>query len=217
MSDWQPGLHDFTEKYQWKTLGENCPICNSLNGRVHTLDTWVSSGFYPGFHPNCDCYLQHMDSDTRESDPDIFGSNLQLYTSKWGSFFSGQWKTLAWFLTDEFMRASDPGATISDAFSRLRAGGIDDGIAPYPYLGSWYRWQPSARGTASLFGRSTGWFYSLRFPANRVWLFVNMFESITGRYTSQWGLHPRPERIEPEDPVVSYSNPFYLSIVDVIH
>ena len=62
----------------WKTRGQNCSICNSMAGRVYTYDTWIASTLTPGFHLNCNCYLERVADDYPLSDPDIFGSNLDL-------------------------------------------------------------------------------------------------------------------------------------------
>ena len=69
---------DLNQKLMWKTRGENCVMCNALRGRVYTYDMWMSSGVWPGFHLNCNCYLSKVSDDTPLSDPDFFGADLNL-------------------------------------------------------------------------------------------------------------------------------------------
>ena len=67
-------------KYQWNTWGDNCVICNAMRGQVHTLDFWMNSGIWPGFHPNCDCTMQQVEEWVPVSDPDIFGTAIPLFS-----------------------------------------------------------------------------------------------------------------------------------------
>ena len=66
------------KKYIWNCWGENCPVCDSLEGRVFTYDTWFSAGVLPGFHLNCNCTLKEVSILHPLSDPDIFGTDLVL-------------------------------------------------------------------------------------------------------------------------------------------
>ena len=69
---------DLQAKYMWKTRGSNCSLCNAMAGRVYTYDTWVSTSVLPGFHLNCDCYLEKVSADYPVSDLDIFGSDFNI-------------------------------------------------------------------------------------------------------------------------------------------
>ncbi len=43
--------------YEWETRGgDNCPLCERLNGIRQTMEFWKAS-LMPGFHKGCDCRL----------------------------------------------------------------------------------------------------------------------------------------------------------------
>jgi len=73
-------------KYMWVCFWENCPVCESLRGRVYTYDQWYASGVLPGFHYHCNCQLREVSPDTELSDPDFFGCDLDLLLNEKGYF-----------------------------------------------------------------------------------------------------------------------------------
>jgi hypothetical protein len=85
---------DQDKKYQWHTRGENCPYCDAMDGRIYTLDTYATSGVYPGFHKGCDCYAVEVPQDTELSDLDIFGSALNMRNNSWLNVLFGQWENI---------------------------------------------------------------------------------------------------------------------------
>jgi hypothetical protein len=104
---------DLNRLLMWCTRGENCAICNSLRGRVYSYDMWASSGVWPGFHFRCDCYLKPVDSDTKTSDPDFFGTDLYLLSEtlnpKWGGPLMLHWdanfQPFSWYMTQQIKEA----------------------------------------------------------------------------------------------------------------
>jgi len=68
-----------TAKYVWNAWGDNCAICDSMNGRVYTLDYWMNVGIWPGFHLNCDCTMKRVSATVPTSDPDFFGTAIPQY------------------------------------------------------------------------------------------------------------------------------------------
>jgi len=189
MGSWEPGIEDFEHKYQWVTNGENCPLCEAMRGRVYILDVFVSTGFYPGFHPHCDCALKRVSDDTPESDRDIFGSNINTYLGIYGSLISKTWKPYNLLILDEFMRATPRGGTISDALAAFKAVSISDGSL-----------LPSLFPSLNFKGLSDGTDEDAQphLPT------VRLYKSINGDYTSEWGLHPSPSSIRPITPEQSY-------------
>lgn len=78
-----------TIKMQWTTRGANCPMCNALRGRIYTFDTWMSANVWPGFHLHCNCYLKVVSVEMEESDPDFFGTDLDLQLNGWNANLPG--------------------------------------------------------------------------------------------------------------------------------
>ena len=110
---------DQDKKYQWHTRGENCPYCDAMDGRIYTLDTYATSGVYPGFHKGCDCYAVEVPQDTELSDLDIFGSALNMRNNSWLNVLFGQWENI--WLPGYFTNAqtilsnAKPGMTAAEA------------------------------------------------------------------------------------------------------
>lgn len=169
-----------------------------MNGRVYTLDCFVSSGFYPGFHRNCDCHLERVPDETAESDRDIFGSYLPAYLGRFGSLFSTTWAPYDVRGLDEVMRLTPPGGTMADFYAAKRAG--QAGAAQWPPGG--------------LLEKVISFFIFLKSPAwgeeNPVlkgFQAVKIFESINGAMTSEWGLHLKPPPLRADTPDQSYYFP----------
>lgn len=186
---WEPGLNDFEKKYQWMTFGENCQICDMMRGRVYTLDFFVSTGFYPGFHEHCDCQLWPVPDDTPESDREDFGSYVNTYLGFFGSLFSKTWRPYNLFILDEFMRATPEGGTIKDALSAFNS---------------------DSKGSGYI--KNLGWFHALRDPAVKLWQSVKIYESINGYFTSEEGLQLRPRPLRPYFPYSTYKIPNFSSL-----
>ena len=108
-----PGIYDDLDQlYMWNTHGENCTMCNSLRGRVYSYDMWASSGVWPGFHLNCDCTLKKVSEDTPSSDPDFFGTDLNLLSETinwdWGPFrlhWDSNFQPYSWYMTQQIKDA----------------------------------------------------------------------------------------------------------------
>jgi len=103
---------DLNRLLMWNTHGENCAMCNSLRGRVYSYDMWASSGVWPGFHLNCDCTLKQVDADTPTSDPDFFGTDLNLLSETinwdWGPFrlhWDANFQPYSWYMTQQIKDA----------------------------------------------------------------------------------------------------------------
>jgi len=118
---WQPDniYQDQDKKYQWKTRGENCPYCDAMEGRVYTLDVFMTSGVYPGFHKGCNCYIVEVPQETLMSDLDIFGSALNMRNNSWLNILLGNWQNL-WlpgFYTNaqNIFNNAKPGMTAGEA------------------------------------------------------------------------------------------------------
>jgi len=118
---WEPQniFQDQDKKYQWHTRGENCPYCDAMEGRIYTLDVYMTSGVYPGFHKGCNCYMVEMPSDTQMSDLDIFGSALNMRNEGWLAALFGRWDRLwipGWYTNPHNLLANaTPGMTASEA------------------------------------------------------------------------------------------------------
>jgi len=88
---------NFERKYVWLTRGQNCALCNVMQGRVYTYDQWAAANVWPGFHPNCNCFLSPVADDTPVSDPDFFGQLLDFISETDTIFrtvpvpFTGSW------------------------------------------------------------------------------------------------------------------------------
>lgn len=192
---WEPGLWDFSKKYCWTTHAENCPLCDSLRGRVYTLDLFVSAGFYPGFHENCDCTLEPMPDDAVMSDRDLLGSSMTTYLGIFEALFSNTWQPYNAF------------SAIEDYFNSKKDNGF---IFDYPNLKS-QSWAGSARyrsahphiQSKSIFNLLS-MFFGRTSPDVRVWHAVKLYESINGSFTSESGLHLRPYFPRPITPHQSY-------------
>lgn len=104
---------DLNRLLKWCTRGENCTMCNSLRGRVYTYDMWASSGVWPGFHLNCDCYLKPVDAGTPTSDPDFFGTDLNLLSETLNFDLLGalrlhldaNYQVSSWYMTQQIKEA----------------------------------------------------------------------------------------------------------------
>jgi len=112
-------------KYQWRTRGQNCDMCNALDGRVYKMDRWFSSGLMPGFHLNCDCYLKLVGkiegpgSDIPESDLDIFG-DMNLYGDNiFGGLLDPSWQPYNVLFTDQITGLAEQGYSLQEAFNHL--------------------------------------------------------------------------------------------------
>ena len=122
-------------KYQWRTRGENCSICDALDGRVYIMDRWYSSGLMPGFHLNCDCYLKLVGkitgpgSSIPESDPDIFGDINLLGDNILGGFLDPSWQPYNVLFTEQISGMAQQGYSLHEAFDQLYSeftSGISD-------------------------------------------------------------------------------------------
>ncbi len=122
---WDPILDpvELTYKYIWKTRGPNCGICDSMAGRVYIFDRWFSAGVLPGFHLNCDCWLELVDISTPESDLDFWGNDMLLFSDRLSLFtlFFGRWRPYNWLFTEEVLKFSVPGGTAMDAIRAMRS------------------------------------------------------------------------------------------------
>lgn len=105
-------MGNFQQKLQWCCHGENCGMCDSLDGRVYTYDMWMSAGVWPGFHLNCDCTLKMVGSTYVLSDPDFFGTDLNLLSDTINPLFftfrlhwDPNYKPFSWYMTEEIMNA----------------------------------------------------------------------------------------------------------------
>jgi len=112
-------------KFRWMTRGQNCPLCQFMRGRVYTMDTFYSSGFYPGFHHGCDCYLTPVGDDVPISNLDIFGDSLNLMANdiRWffGLFnYDPDWKPYNAFFTELITEEAKAGGTLRDIMRRLK-------------------------------------------------------------------------------------------------
>ena len=103
MGSWE----DLRKKYMWKTRGENCVMCNAMAGRVYTYDTWISASILPGFHLNCNCYLEKVSDDYPVSDLDIFGDlEITLDNNEFLGFsFFPDYKPYNRYFTNELIEA----------------------------------------------------------------------------------------------------------------
>ncbi len=123
-------LGNLNQKLQWVTRGENCPICDSLRGRIYTYDMWMSAGVWPGFHLNCDCDLRKVDDDSPTSDPDFFGTDLNLMMETINPFyflFKLHWDPnylpFSWYMTDQIMNSHltyGAGLPIGEVLKKMR-------------------------------------------------------------------------------------------------
>ena len=103
------GIEDLNQPLMWVTRGENCPICNSMAGRVYSKDMWMSAGIWPGFHQNCDCLLKKVPYDSTLSNPDIFGMDLDLFLESiqfgWIFQINPNFFPFSWSLAAEIQQA----------------------------------------------------------------------------------------------------------------
>ena len=140
----------FTDKYIWRTRGENCGMCDTLEGRVYIFDRWASAGVMPGFHLNCNCYLELVSSSMPESDLDFFGNDLILWTeilgNPWDStyfrFLENRYPPYNQVFTDEVLKFTRPGETVMQAFARMRKENRSGFyFREYPYGPDFYQWR----------------------------------------------------------------------------
>ena len=193
MSGYEPPILNYDVKYQWCTKGANCAFCNIMAGRVYELDVYITSTVYPGFHPNCNCYLKMVDASTPTSDLDIFGSSLNLRNNSWLEMLFGNfinlWQPYNTNLTNQILSFSEPGITASEAMRRMRAsqknrfGMFKDNkgiFSSFESFGSgWNVWQSSTADVYQTFG--------------------DILTSITG-------LPATPAPLRPVSPLQSYHN-----------
>jgi hypothetical protein len=135
-------------KYQWKTRGENCPICNSLAGRVYTYDTWISASVLPGFHLHCNCYLEQVSAGTPESSLDIFGTDLRsLLDNKY--FLGINWFNNDWIPYNQYFATrltnlvQQTGMTLGEAMKSLNDSDREGLFfkAKAPLLDQFFQWR----------------------------------------------------------------------------
>lgn len=108
-----PFMPRLTTMLMWVTRGENCPICDSLRGRVYGYDTWMSAGVWPGFHLNCDCYLKDVSEQEYDvSDLDFFGTDLNLLSDTINPnvgflkfHLDPSYKPYSWYMTEQITEA----------------------------------------------------------------------------------------------------------------
>ena len=130
-----PGLliariyRDALIKYEWKTRGLNCPVCNLMRGHIHSLLFWYQA-IRPGFHPHCDCYLEKVPNDTKESNTYIFG--LEQWIDKLN--FSSIQKWFAHSLMPINFRAAKE---LSDAYMKTGSWSYAFDVAQGPLHSSW--------------------------------------------------------------------------------
>lgn len=194
---WTPGLYALASKYQWVTRRENCPICESMRGRVYTGDYFAASGLWPGFHDNCDCSLIKVSDDTPISPMDLFPDYLVPFLGLSGSLFPSGWKPYNVFLLDEFMRATPDGGTIADAIAAFKAGTVNDGsILAYP------RWRKLIESLGWL-----AWITLMRDPDARLKYTMNIHQGVKDNIFSSWSLGPSVPFVRPVSPSQSYYFP----------
>ena len=131
MSSWD----DLQKKYQWRTRGENCSICNAMAGRVYTYDTWISSSVLPGFHLHCNCYLVQVSQDYPESDKDIFGSDIETMLDNKYFFslnFFNNWQPYNLYLAGAVDRAMNDGYTLREAVNSALKYDLGAGLKSFP-------------------------------------------------------------------------------------
>jgi len=87
-------------------------MCNSLKGRVYTYDMWMSSGVWPGFHLNCDCFLKMVGEEYVLSDPDFFGTDLNLLSDTINPIFftfrlhwDPNYVPFSWYMSEQITEA----------------------------------------------------------------------------------------------------------------
>jgi hypothetical protein len=194
MGGWEPGLtDDAAKKYQWATRGENCPKCNAMAGRVYYLHVYIDSGVYPGFHPNCDCYLKEVDILTPQSDLDIFGSSFNVHYDGWLEALFSNTANLWWAynveLTLNLLKYSKPGMTAAQSFDAMQ---VDR--------------------KPGLFGNDTmGWFGgfgSTQWNVHKTG-YIDVYKTVDQMFTSWAGTFPKPAPVKPVLPTQSYHNPIY--------
>lgn len=198
MSGFEPPLLNYNVKYQWCTRGSNCHFCNIMDGRVYELDVYITSTVYPGFHPNCDCYLNMVDDSTPTSDLDIFGSSLNMRNDSWLEMlfgnFNNLWQPYNISLTNQILSFSEPGMTASEAMRRMRKSQKDNrfgmfkdnkGIfSSFESFGSgWNTWQSSSS--------------------------PDVYQTFGDLLTSAFGLKPAARELRPTIPAQSYHNTIY--------
>ena len=113
MPDFVNPMGDLAQKLIWVCRGEyTCPVCLACEGRVYTYDTWMSANVWPGMHYKCDCSLKPVGNDYEISDPDFFGTelNLLMQTMNPHIFFARfhwdpNYKPFADYLTEQIMEA----------------------------------------------------------------------------------------------------------------
>ena len=112
-------------KFRWMTRGENCVLCEFMRGRVYTMDTFMATGFFPGFHLHCNCYLTPVDDDVPVSNLDIFGDSLNLMANdkRWffGLFnYDPDFKPYNAWITDLINQEAAKGGTLREIMKRLK-------------------------------------------------------------------------------------------------
>jgi len=119
----ETGVQENSMKYQWVTEGPNCDVCNLMRGRVYALIVWWDT-VMPGFHPNCDCWLEPVSDDIPESSLDLFGVepwidrlNFNTYTRWWIK------RLMPWDITEvtALNEAHQETGDWKDAFARLKS------------------------------------------------------------------------------------------------
>jgi hypothetical protein len=191
MSGWEPGLtEDANKKFQWMTRGENCPLCQAMAGRVYYLHVFIDSTVYPGFHPNCNCYLKEVDISIPQSDLDIFGSQFNIHYDGWLEALFGNTANLWWgynvALTRNIMQYSQPGMTASQSIQAMQSA-----------------YKPGLFGNKAFFpigGTSWNVFSTAR---------PDVYKSVDQLFTSWAGLAPKPALCAPKLPTQTYHNPIY--------
>jgi hypothetical protein len=191
MPGWEPGLtEDANKKYQWMTRGENCPLCDAMAGRVYYLHVYIDSTVYPGFHPNCDCYLKEVDILTPQSDLDIFGSSFNAHYDSWLELLFNNPANIWWAynveLTRDIMRYSQPGMTASQSIKAMETAKPKGIFNSYGYLGK--------------LDMSWNVFRTVSPDIN---ITIDKF------FTSNPGLSLKPYVVKPVLPTQSYHNPLY--------
>lgn len=197
-------------KYQWRCRGENCPYCDAMDGRVYSLDVYMTSGVYPGFHKGCNCYLVQVPSYTLMSDLDIFGSALNMRNDSWLNALFGRWENLwvpGWYTNPHnLLSMAKPGTTAGEALALFNASYDFGMFTDYGFPGNmFYAWNTNKNVNKSSF-RS--------FPEIAKDIYTGVKQMMTGEFlasvlTSKIGLTLTVPQFKPLTPAQTYHNTYY--------
>lgn len=173
-------------KFQWNCWGENCPVCESMRGRVYTYDHWYSAGVLPGFHLNCNCTLKEVSAEHPLSDLDFFGTDLQLLSDSYSGWF---------LLAKNYLPYNLRFTRDITATAAARALSIPEAVK--------FLWDTRRKRSGFFFGSGI---QSPAFFNWRTFRTLQTFQEFDNSRAARVGLPPKRKPLKPYRPISRYSS-----------